>query len=74
MRHLPFGSVHEVTLTGKAKEIYDKFEEAKKLPNWIKVSFWGRDPMVSPRAAKLLSDPETRALLLRATRGDRRTD
>ncbi len=63
----------DVTLTGKAKEIYDKFKAAEKLPSYIKVSFWGRDPMVSPRAARLLSDPDTRDLLLRATRGERKT-
>ncbi len=61
----------DVTLTGKAKEIYDKFKEAEKLPHGIKASFWGKTPMMSPQIAKLMSDPDTRELLMRATRGER---
>ena len=64
--------MHEDKLTGKAREIYRKFKDAEKLSNEIKIPFWGDPPMVSPRAAKLLSDPDTRDLLMRATRGERR--
>ncbi len=56
---------------GSAKRIYEKFQKALTLPSKPKVSLWGNDSMMSPRAAKLLSDPETRDLLLRATRGER---
>ena len=54
----------------RATRIRRKLEDAMKLPGKIKVSLWGKSPMVSPRAAALLRDPETRRLLLAATRNE----
>ena len=45
-----------------------KLEAAMKLPNRIKHSWWSKTPMISPRAAALLGDPETAEILMRATR------
>ena len=71
MQHLPFGQMSEQNLTDKAKRVYDKFKAAERLPQRIRVSLWGDTPLVSPRAAKLLSDPETSEVLMRAIRAPR---
>ena len=67
MEHDP-GSQEEA----RATRIRRKLEDAMKLPGKIRVSLWGKSPMVSPRAAALLRDPETRRLLLAATRNEGR--
>lgn len=54
------------------RRISRKLKSAMTLPDEIKVSFWGDTPLVSPRMAALLRDPETRDLVLRAARSEPR--
>ena len=56
----------------KQERIRRKIEAAMKLEAGIKPSFWGVTPLMSPRVAALYRDRETREVLMRAIRGERK--
>lgn len=56
----------------KEERVRRKIEAAMRLEAGIKPSFWGVTPLMSPRVAALYRDPETREVLMRAIRGERK--
>ena len=60
--------------TRKKERLAQKLAQAMQLPNEIKVSFWSQTPLMSPRMAKIMSDPETREIFMRAVRSTGSTE
>ena len=70
METLPYDRMPKTeTPEARRQRVIRHLRKAMALPEHAEGTFWRDAPLISPRAAHLLQDPDTKEMLLRATRG-----